>query len=326
VLNFHRIPLALLPLLVCAVAPPPELARGLSSQATLVLPGAAPSPWTEVRAGDTPGASVAEVPRQETAQAQITYAARLKGQLKSEARAETKGESGGASSGRDGTAQDEAEHAALRARAIAAYRAVRVLWPEDPEACAEASFRAGELLRAAKSHDEALQEFEIAREKGSADGYGSRARLELAHLLRRLKQNERALAEFEALVGLSKAPQDRRDEAGLWAGRVQHDSGQRAQACRTWQRLAGQAADPIDRIQAWDWLVQDLVEAADLEGAAGMLERAREALGDVAAEETKLGERVRNALQRMRSVDLLQRAIEQRRSKSAETTPRVVKS
>lgn len=233
----------------------------------------------------------ADVPRQETASAQIAFAAKLRKSM----------------DGKLGAERD-----AIRTQAVDAYRAVRVLWPEDPDAGAEGAFRAGELLRAAKANAEAAQEFEIAREKGSLEGFGSRARLELAHLLRRTKQLERALAEFEALAALARAPQDRRDEAGLFAGKVQHELGLRAQACRTWQRLAEQAADPLDRIQAWDWLVQDLIDAKDLDGAAGMLERAREALAPIAAEETKLGERVRNAMQRMRAIDELQRAIEKR--------------
>lgn len=235
--------------------------------------------------------AAAEVPRQDSAAAQLSFASKLRQSM-------------------DGLLGAERE--AARARAIEAYRAVRVLWPDAPEAGAEGAFRAGELLRAAKATGEAAEEFEIAREKGSHAGIGSRARLELAHLLRRTKQLERALAEFEALAALPQAPQDRRDEAGLFAGKVQHELGNRAQACRTWQRLASQAADPLDRIQAWDWLVQDLVDAQDLEGAAGMLERAREALAPIAAEETKLGERVRNAMQRMRAIDELQRALEKR--------------
>jgi hypothetical protein len=257
-----------------------------------VVRGARPTaPAADAGTGRTVAAPLDEVPRQANAVAQLSHAARLRREL----------------DGKSGSERDEA-----RARAVEAYRAVRVLWPEDAEACAEGAFRAGELLRAAKQSAEAAIEFEIAREKGGAEGFGSRARLELAHLLRRGDQRERALAEFEALAMLSKAPQNRRDEAGLWAGRLQHDMGLRAQACRTWHRLAEQAEDPMDRIQAWDWLVQDLLDARDLEGAAGMLERAREALAPQAAEETKQGERVRNAMQRMRSIDQLQRAIEAR--------------
>jgi tetratricopeptide (TPR) repeat protein len=262
-----------------------------SAAHALAAPTPKLAPAATARAAPAARLVGAEVPRQETASAQIAFAAKLRKSM----------------DGKLGAERD-----ALRAQAVAAYRAVRVLWPEDPDACAEGAFRAGELLRAAKANAEAAQEFEIAREKGSHEGFGSRARLELAHLLRRTKQLERALAEFEALAALPRAPQDRRDEAGLWSGKVQHDLGLRAQACRTWQRVAEQAVDPIDRIQAWDWLVDDLVDARDLEGAAGMLERAREALAPVAAEETKLGERVRNAMQRMRSIDRLQHALEKR--------------
>jgi len=289
--------------LLLGLAPDPS-AQAPAAQLVPVRTVATAATTADFGAGHGVAAALDEVPRQESAVAQLSHAARLRKEI----------------DGKSGSEREEA-----RARVVEAYRAVRVLWPEDAEACAEGAFRAGELLRAAKQTAQAAIEFEIAREKGSAEGFGSRARLELAHLLRRGDQRERALAEFEALAMLNKAPQNRRDEAGLWAGRVQHDLGLRAQACRTWQRLAQQAEDPIDRIQAWDWLVQDLVDARDLEGAAGMLERAREALAAQAAEETKQGERVRNALQRMRSIDQLQRAIEARaaeREVATKSTPR----
>ena len=52
------------------------------------------------------------------------------------------------------------------------------------------------------------------------------------------------------------------------------------------------------------------------EGAAGVLERCRESLSEVASEESKLGERVRSALASMRCIDELTRAIEKRRTAS----------
>jgi hypothetical protein len=65
-------------------------------------------------------------------------------------------------------------------------------------------------------------------------------------------------------------------------------------------------------VRAYDHLALALIEDDDLEGAAGMLERCRAALSDVALEETQRGERVRNALTRMRAIAELRRAIVRR--------------
>jgi hypothetical protein len=97
-------------------------------------------------------------------------------------------------------------------------------------------------------------------------------------------------------------------------GNVQRDLHHPADARRAWQRVADAGEDPLDRIRAFDRIASLLVESDDLEGAAGTLERCKEALAAAAAEETRTGERVRSALQNMRAIEELQRAIERKQS------------
>ena len=164
----------------------------------------------------------------------------------------------------------------------------------------------------------ALAEFQIARERGKDSPYRVRAGLEIAHLHRRAQDVERALAAYEAVLTDAAATPGQRDDASYWEGHVYASAKRIEDARRVWQRLADTGEDPLDRIRAWDGIAASYVDAGDLEGAAGALERCREATAEVAAEETRLGERVRRALATMRAVDDLQRAVEKRDGKKSE--------
>ncbi len=206
-----------------------------------------------------------------------------------------------------GTAGD-ARHAAREA-AVRAYRAVREHFPDDAPACAEAAFRAGELLRAADDVAAARSEFAIARERGSGTPFRVRAMLEIGHMERRVRNHADALATYESVLAEAAAPRAARDEASLWLGRVYVELGRGADARRVWQRVADDGEDPIDRVRAFDFLAGARIADGDLDGAAGVLKQCRSALADFAAEETALGERVRAALLAMRANDELERAI-----------------
>jgi len=207
---------------------------------------------------------------------------------------------------------DEGVRAEARARAAAAYRAVREHFPGDAAACAEAAYRRAELVRQAGDLESARAELGVARERGAGTPWRVRAALELGHLERRAKRLPEALGAYEAVIADPSAAPGQRDDASLWSGRVLADSGRSEDALRAWKRVADEGDDPLDRIRAHDLWAQDLVSRADLEGAAGVLERCREKLADAAAEESRLGERVRAALSAMRAIEELARAVEKR--------------
>lgn len=200
-----------------------------------------------------------------------------------------------------------------RWEAACAYIAVRVHFPGQPCPGAEGAFRAGELLRGGGDLDVALREFRVARGLCSGGPYHARAMLEIAHLQRRLGRAREALDAYAELYAGGPAPLRLRDESMLWAGRVHHAQGQAQEAWRLWERVARAAEDPVQRVRAYDLLALALIERRDLEGAAGILERCRRALFDVAQEETQTGERVRGALHHMRAVGSLRRSVAQRR-------------
>jgi len=255
----------------------------------LAAPAVAPPPDPVLRA------ALAEDPvkKCENAQAQLQLASELRSALR----------------GLEG-----AERAAARTRALAACRAVRQYFPGEGWACSEASFRAGELLRATGDLEGAAAEFQAARDQKGDSPFRLRALLELGHLQRKAKALDKALASYEAALADKSATAGQRDEASLWAGAVYQDLERPADARRVWQRVADSGEDPLDRIRAFDRIALLLVAGGDLEGAAGTLERCREVLAAPAAEETRSGERVRSALQNMRAIEELQRAIERKQS------------
>ena len=237
------------------------------------------------------------ISRMSSAEAQLAHARRLKQRLAD---------------------APEAERAARRALAVEAYRAVRLFHPEARAVAVEAAFRAGEILRAAGADAGALEEFHWSAAHGEGTEFRARALLESGHLFRRARRWSEALEAFLAVAGDPRARAARRADAWLWAGTVWKAQGRVDEARLAWQRVSDEAPDPLARIQAFDELALLLLEADDLEGAAGMLERCTNALAARALEETEDGERVRNALLRMRIVDELPRAILRRADARAE--------
>ncbi|MBK7874988.1 MAG: tetratricopeptide repeat protein [Planctomycetes bacterium] len=235
--------------------------------------------------------SVRPVPKLESAQEQLRYATSLKIALR----------------GLDGDGRRDGRNAAVRA-----YRAVREHFPDDVLAASEGAFRAAELLRAGGDVVGALGEFAWVREHGGESPFRVRAMLEQGHLQRRAKHPQEALTAYEAVLTDAGATKRQKDEASLWAGTVHADGERPDDARRAWQRVAEAGEDPLDRVRAYDLLACMAVAKGDLEAAAGILERCRDALADPAAEETRLGERVRASLSGMRAHDELQRAVAER--------------
>ncbi len=261
----------------------------------LALPGAARE--RSVPEGTRPSAA-GNVPKLETARAQLEHADQLRRGLRG---------------------LEEEARAGARKLAIEAYQAVREHFAADAPACAEAAYRAAELLRQTGDLDAARAAFGVARARGHGTPWRVRAAMENGHLERRAKRNVEALACYEAVMADDAAGVRQRDEAALAAGRCLSDLERSDDAVRVWRRVAEGGDDPLDRVRAFDLWAQELIGRKDLEGAAGVLASCRTALEPAAAEESRLGERVRAALDSMRAHDELARAVE-RRERDRRTT------
>lgn len=237
------------------------------------------------------------VPRMESAEAQLGHARRLKRQM-----AEKQGE----------------ELVFWRKLTVEAYQALRVFHPGTRAAAVEGAFRAGEILRTAGDDEAALEEFRWAVEHGADSEFRARARLEIGHLHRRAERWREALQSYLDAAADPAASAARRDDAWLWVGSAWRALERPEDARLAWRRVAEQGRDALARIAAFDELALLLLEEAELEGAAGVLDQCLRALSAHALEETEEGERVRRALLRMRVVGELQRAIARRKDSSVE--------
>ncbi|MBI5432904.1 MAG: hypothetical protein HZA52_08750 [Planctomycetes bacterium] len=220
-------------------------------------------------------------------------------------------ERGSAWKTRAGGLRGSARVRALEA-ALVAYRAVGEHWPDEAAVVAESAFRSGELLRRLEREPEACLEFARAKRVGARSAFGARAGLELAHAARRAGDLEAARHEFESVARDERAESRHRDDGALWAARMDAELGRVDVARRAFEHLATVAESALDRIDAYDEWCATYVDAGDLEAAAGVLARCRDALRDVAEEETPLGERARNALARMSSLRRLEQAVRAR--------------
>lgn len=237
------------------------------------------------------------VPRMGSAGAQLAHARRLKREL----------------NGREGD-----ELVFWRRLAVEGYQAVRAFHPEEQALGAEAAFRAGELLRAGGQEVDALEEFAWCKRHGAGTEFKARAGLEIGHLHRRngrWKESREAYLDVAADAG---AQASRREDAWLWLGVVWREQGRPDEARSAWLRVAREGSDDLLRIQAYDELACSALAQEDPEGAAGWLDECLARLSPRALEETQDGERVRNALLRMRIVDELPRALALRNRSSAE--------
>jgi hypothetical protein len=206
-----------------------------------------------------------------------------------------------------------AEVEAARALAVLAFHAVREYFPDARALGAEAAFRAGELLRAAADDVGARAEFDAACRLGARTPFYARARIELGHIARRAGHPQLALdAYLSVLMDVGVAARWR-DEAGLAAGRAYEETERVDDARRLYELVAEHGEDPLDRIRGFDAWAETFVGVDDVEAAAGVLALCRNALAPRAAEETELGQRVRNALERMRCIESIEFAIARRR-------------
>ncbi len=219
------------------------------------------------------------------------------------------------------TAQRAAERALVGARrkrndpdrsAVAgAHRAVAERFPEVPSVAAEALFRAAEVLRADGDSAAASAAFQQVRAIAPEDEFAQRATLELAHLDRRRGAYEEALAGY--VRALEEAASMRRaDEARYWAGRMCLALGRTHEAVAHLRRTSLHAADPVDRVRAFDAWMTVYLDSDDLEAAAGVWYHALVTLAPVVAERSADGERTRRALERSRSPSRLVELVHER--------------
>ncbi len=208
--------------------------------------------------------------------------------------------------------KDSAELPAARRAVIEGYRDLARKRGVEPAVVAECAVRAARLLIDEGRLDEALAEHERAVRHGADSGWRSQAYLEAAHALRRAKRWRPAEEAYDRACGAPHVLGSDRDEALDWRSRLQYQRGAVASAREGWRRLARQSLDPLRRIEAWDRLASQWLDADDLEAAAGELHAARVAFAAHHGASDELSRRIVAALDAMRSLTRAERMVERR--------------
>jgi tetratricopeptide (TPR) repeat protein len=203
-----------------------------------------------------------------------------------------------------------AKRVELRREAAASLSALRDEHPGDLELGGEARFRAAEVWLALGDEPAARREYERLGRLDTPAEWRCRAWFELGQLERRAERWSEALAAYLRAASTEGGARRWRDEATLWAAKTHAARREFEPARRLLAWTAEHSPDVFLRIRAFDEWALSFVAVDDLGAAAGVLEACRSATRKLAFEQTARGERVLRALERMRCIAALERAVE----------------
>lgn len=189
-------------------------------------------------------------------------------------------------------------------RAAEAYAAVAQAWPADAEACAQAAFRRGEILRGLEQDAAARGAFLEALDAADAGGsepWGARALLELGRAATRGNRRLDAIACFERVESRAGASLRHRNDAReeLVALLLELALWEAAEAAaQRWERDAETAAEEG---RAASYRAQALRRLGRGEEAAAVLARAEAALAAIAADVSPEGAAAARVLEELRA-------------------------
>lgn len=206
------------------------------------------------------------------------------------------------------------ERRAAQLAAAAAFRAVREAPDASAELSARAALEAAELLLSARDAPAARDELVRATRSEVPAMWRCRAWSQLGALERRAERWTEALGAFLRAAHVDGAPAQLREDAACAAARAHFELGELDAGRRLLREVAEDSRNVFTRIRAYDAWAASYVRTRDLEAAAGVLELCRTATRELAFEETPRGERVRLALERMRVIGALERAVAARRA------------
>lgn len=165
--------------------------------------------------------------------------------------------------------------------AIAAYRKVVDECKDEPREAAEAAFRAGEIERSLGDAAGAREAFEKSVALGkSAPQFGARALNELAHLARREKKLDAAMALYKRVPAEYPQQEAEGARAMTWVGKLLVEQGKAAEARASWLAIGDQfKSQPVLAIRAADLAAMSLVQANDEAGASAIVEQVEKRFG-----------------------------------------------
>lgn len=193
-------------------------------------------------------------------------------------------------------------------KAIAAYEAVALYFPEASAEVAEASFRVGEMHRTLGERGAAQAAFEAAFDAGEGIAFRPRALLEIGHLHRRTKEFEQAIHYYGRVVGLAESGAKYANDAHEWTGRTWMTLKDWDQALAAFSAWIAQAEGDLELVKASDWAARAEIAAGSLEAADKRILLLQQQLQEACLEPTKQAVALQKALGKLKSPALLEKA------------------
>lgn len=201
------------------------------------------------------------------------------------------------------------ERRELLLKAARTYQSLRSEHPEAVDAVAEGGLRAAGLFASLGAEDCALEEYQAVCALATPARWRARAWLERGHLERRANRLAPALDAYLRAASVDGGARRTRDEAALWAAKTQLLARDIEPARRLLAWIVEHTPDPFARVRAYDEWALSFVRVDDLAAAAGVLELCRSSTREQASEATPRGRRLLLALERMRCIAALERAV-----------------
>ena len=190
------------------------------------------------------------------------------------------------------------------------YRSVMQEFPEAKAACAEASFRAGEIYRSLKMTEEAKGAFEGVLRYDTHGPFAARALLELGHIHRRAKAWDPALAFYRRVIAQCPKERDRCADAFTWTGKVLLRKKAYEKARKVLVEFADKFPEfPEDAIRNIDLAAASLLQEGRQAEAQALVEKWRAHFEAMLGKDERMDRRLERALERMKTPERLREAV-----------------
>jgi tetratricopeptide (TPR) repeat protein len=187
-----------------------------------------------------------------------------------------------------------------------AYEAVAARFDSEAGACGNAWFAAAELWRRSSSLEAAAKAYGLAADRDPAR-YQERSWLQLAHIARRQKKDERALDLYKKVARL-KSGTARTHQARVWIGRCFEQQKKPEQAIDAYRQALSLTTKPRRVLEISNRLANCLIKQGKLDQAGAVIRQAEAAAAPELAKKGPRAKSLRRALDRMSARKALQRA------------------
>jgi tetratricopeptide (TPR) repeat protein len=187
-------------------------------------------------------------------------------------------------------------------KTVESYQAIVHEFPENKEICAEASFRAGEILRTLKKPDEAKKAFQKAHAVEPEGEFAARALKEIGHLHRRVKEYDQALSFYRRVMEECSEHKDCCADALTWIGKVYLKQEQYEKARTTLIGFVDRFPEfPDEAIRNIDLAAGSLLQEGNAEEARALLAKWRQHFESQLGKDDRLDKKIKKALERMKT-------------------------